>query len=1365
MVDRIPEWKATGGYTIHEKNGIARQQEDRACTLHFYLAEKGDVLHLLDDKYEYAVATYGIRINPKYIYTYDYQPEENWTEYRHDFEQEKLIREDYVFEEKVYFRVVFRNETKRKDTFRLDEILQWRMIRRIGGAAGTEQSGLQEENSRLQAESSRPQEENNGAQAESSRSQEKSSGPQTDSSRLQKDIRRETESTASTVCDRQAKDSLNFLLMTDSHYTVNGTWEDTLYDLHLTIDALKDRGISLDGFLHLGDATDGLVQAEITRDYVKAMQGDIRNLGLPLYYVLGNHDSNYFRNNPERFSEEEMRELYLSECGKSKYGNGFADLVIEKTEDESLAEGEEVASDKAYERKQVQYPVVEYGVEGASSIGNEWQETHKTYYYQDFAGNHLRMIFLDSFNPNEKVRYGFHEEELDWLEDVLRQTPLEWYVLVLSHVPPTPRLHYWSKEIRGSDRLLQILRNFQRRSKKGAVGTVCESGEEALSYGKLLGFIHGHNHADQIDYEEGFPIISIGCNKCEYFEDKKPAGAIAYQRAMGTISQDLWDVLVISTENETMDFVRFGAGEDRHISLKELENTVAGEETPMKKVITYGTFDLFHEGHYNLLKRAKALGDYLIVGVTTEHYDEQRGKINIVDSLLERIENVRSTGLVDEIIIEDHEGQKIEDVQKYDADIFTVGSDWRGTFDYLKSYCQVVYLERTPDISSTMLRKGKFPIIRMGIVGTGRIAPRFISEAKYVSGLNVQSVYNPHRKSAQNFAARYFLDSYSQDFESFLDAVDAIYIASPHETHYDYTRRALLAGKHVLCEKPMALSRKQTEELFSLAKEKQLILMEGIKTAYCPGFAQLISVAKSGKIGEIRDVEACFSRLTDPQLREMVDTRYGGAFLEFGSYTVLPIVKLLGGNYEKIKISSIPAENGVDLYTKIYFDYPEGMATSKTGIGVKSEGQLLISGTKGYILAESPWWLTRKFQVRYEDPSQIETYTPNFLGDGLRYEIGEFALRINGRGGHSFKLTEEETLAMAGVVECFMEERGRQREEFRKRNRESGVKIWAHRGASYRYPENTLEAFRAACELPGLAGIELDIQLSKDGEILVFHDETLDRLMDRTGNVRDYTLQELQGMHFKDWRAERGRGETGDGSVGQGLLGGCIQAGSCEGLSEMSGNSGRACTAQSEGGLAGTREGNTGNQQNQQADINTESTQPHIPSMREVLALVRPYAQEHGVQINIELKNSRIPYEGMEEKILALVEEYGMKDFVVYSSFNGESIKYLKELDGSVRTGILQSDIRDCLRLVEETRADALHPNVDSMTGKGAAGDALERKVETGRIVRAWTGREPFYGQDRQYRVYDLGKLRQAGVTDFITNVPEEYLELGRSIV
>ena len=134
----------------------------------------------------------------------------------------------------------------------------------------------------------------------------------------------------------------------------------------------------------------------------------------------------------------------------------------------------------------------------------------------------------------------------------------------------------------------------------------------------------------------------------------------------------------------------------------------------MTKVITYGTFDLFHEGHYRLLQRAKALGDYLIVGVTTEEYDKARGKLNVVDSLVTRIENVRKSGFADEIIIEEAPGQKFTDIKKYNIDIFTVGSDWVGSFDYLKDYCKVVYLDRTKDISSTMLRQENSHIQRIG---------------------------------------------------------------------------------------------------------------------------------------------------------------------------------------------------------------------------------------------------------------------------------------------------------------------------------------------------------------------------------------------------------------------------------------------------------------------------------------------------------------------------------------------------------------------------------------------------------------------------------------------------------------------------
>lgn len=443
----------------------------------------------------------------------------------------------------------------------------------------------------------------------------------------------------------------------------------------------------------------------------------------------------------------------------------------------------------------------------------------------------------------------------------------------------------------------------------------------------------------------------------------------------------------------------------------------------MKKVITYGTFDLFHQGHVRLLERAKKLGDYLIVGVTTEHFDEARGKVNVVDSCLERIENVRKTGLADEIIIEDHSGQKIEDIQKYNVDIFTVGNDWTGVFDYLNAFCRVIYLERTPNISSTMLRSSQFQIVKIGIVGTGRIAARFMAEEKYVSGMNIICAFNPEIDSGRAFQKRYGLHTCFEDYDKFLDEIDAVYIASPNETHYDYAKKAVTAGKHVLCENPIALNRHDAAELFELAEKQNVIILEGIKTAYCPGFQQLINTARSGQIGEIRDIEACFTRLADTQSRECTDARFGGAFLEYAAYTLLPIFKLYGTAYKEVKIHSIKRPDGLDLYTKIDLVYEQGLATAKCGVGVKTEGQLVISGSQGYILAESPWWLTKKYKIRYEDPNKVETFEPKFQGDGLRYEMSEFVAQINKIQKNKYLLTQNEILAMSEITELFVDDR------------------------------------------------------------------------------------------------------------------------------------------------------------------------------------------------------------------------------------------------------------------------------------------------------------------------------------------------------
>ena len=437
----------------------------------------------------------------------------------------------------------------------------------------------------------------------------------------------------------------------------------------------------------------------------------------------------------------------------------------------------------------------------------------------------------------------------------------------------------------------------------------------------------------------------------------------------------------------------------------------------MKKVITYGSFDLFHNGHYRLLQRAKALGDYLIVGVTTEHFDEERGKLNLIDPILKRIENVKATGFADEIIVEDHVGQKVEDIQKYQVDIFTVGSDWTGKFDYLKEYCEVVYLPRTEGISSTMLRAETYELVHMGIMGSGRIAGRFVPESRYVSGLSIEGVFNPHIESAKRFAEEHKLDFYTDNIEEFYSKVNAVNIAAPHAFHYTYTKSALEHGLHVLCEKPLALTKAQAEELYDLAKGKKLVLMEAIKTAHAPGFIRLLSTVKSGAIGEVRDVEACFTRLTHDSLRELTDAECGGSFTEFGSYALLPIFKILGLDYKNVEFKMFLAENGVDVYTKAYLTYPKAIATAKTGLKVKSEGQLLISGTKGYILVPSPWWLTHEFEVCYEDRDKNQKITTRFLGGGLRYELSDFISTINGYGKSEYKLTAAESIAMADIME------------------------------------------------------------------------------------------------------------------------------------------------------------------------------------------------------------------------------------------------------------------------------------------------------------------------------------------------------------
>lgn len=407
----------------------------------------------------------------------------------------------------------------------------------------------------------------------------------------------------------------------------------------------------------------------------------------------------------------------------------------------------------------------------------------------------------------------------------------------------------------------------------------------------------------------------------------------------------------------------------------------------MIKVITYGTYDLFHYGHQRLLERAKELGDYLIVGVTADDFDKQRGKINVKQSLMERIESVRATGLADEIIIEEYEGQKIDDIKRYGVDIFTVGSDWVGHFDYLKEYCDVVYLERTEGVSSSEIRS-KNRNVNLGLIGEGNVLKKFFDESKFVNGIEVNAICIDNENEVKCYENEQL--TLVDNYNDLLDIVDAVFIISHPSKHYSQIKQALNQGKHVLCESPFSLDENECVELQQLALENGLILMDSIKTAYSTAYNRLLLLLKGGNIGDIYSIDATCTSIRD------YDDNSWNSITSWAPTALLPIFQILGVDYKDINITSLILEDkpNFDLFTKIDFQYENAVASIKVANSVKSEGELIISGSDGYAYVPAPWWKTDYFELRYENQEDNRKYFYQLDGEGIRYELVAFAKAI-----------------------------------------------------------------------------------------------------------------------------------------------------------------------------------------------------------------------------------------------------------------------------------------------------------------------------------------------------------------------------------
>jgi len=455
--------RLTTGYRTALADGtLVPDSPFHMATERFYHALPGSRLQLnpashLRGKYLYAVAVFGLDRNPGYIYEYAYQREENWTTYTQNLTSQSYGAEEYVFEAECYFRVCVRRadggEMSEEDSSRSAEIVEY----------------FHEEPERT----------------------------------VKPCFAEEVKKTVEVIRRMEQRcPLLKLCLLSDTHYTVNGTWEDTAAN----IKAVSEQ-VEYDGIVHLGDMTDGMLSKELTKEYVGRMLADLDACGVPVYVVPGNHDTNYFYNEPNTFSAEEMRAVY-----------------------------------RLPEAEMSQVP--------------EFMQWNGIDYYVDFERFPVRMIVLNSFDNKAPVRYGYSEEQLAWLRSVLFGAAPGTKFLIFSHDAPLAKLDYWSFLIRNGEALLDILEE-------------CNAREEY----QILGFFYGHVHTDAGFDECSFPVLSVGCAKLEYFLDKKPECSVTPYREADTVSQDLWDSLLIDFEKQKLTLVRFGAGEDREFSYRKKEAT------------------------------------------------------------------------------------------------------------------------------------------------------------------------------------------------------------------------------------------------------------------------------------------------------------------------------------------------------------------------------------------------------------------------------------------------------------------------------------------------------------------------------------------------------------------------------------------------------------------------------------------------------------------------------------------------------------------------------------------------------------------------------------------------------------------------
>ena len=308
--------------------------------------------------------------------------------------------------------------------------------------------------------------------------------------------------------------------------------------------------------------------------------------------------------------------------------------------------------------------------------------------------------------------------------------------------------------------------------------------------------------------------------------------------------------------------------------------------------------------------------------------------------------------------------------------------------------------------------------LNWGILGLGKIANKFVIDLAMVEDCHLSAVASRSEDRAMQFGEQYNADQFYASYEQLFsdEEVDIIYIATPHNSHFKYAMEAMNHGKHVLCEKPLAVNRKEVNQLILASKTNNVFLMEAFWSRFNPSIEAVLDHVQNKDIGEVNFISADFSfyKDADPESRLFNMDLAGGALLDIGVYPIF-LSYLIMGYPEEIVAKAIKHKTGTDLQTSAILKYKEGFSNIMCGFGSNSDMVARIFGTEGRISIDEVWHESQGYKI--EKDESTESFNLPTKGKGFTYEIEECLRCISEGKIESEKWSHQDSLNLISICD------------------------------------------------------------------------------------------------------------------------------------------------------------------------------------------------------------------------------------------------------------------------------------------------------------------------------------------------------------